>query len=70
MDKEEIQKRVKEEEDYIRSPKNSNSLNKFLMRNPDGVEDNVVARLLVMPEEKVRELYAEAVKMLQEEMED
>lgn len=70
MDKDDIQKKIREEEDYVRSPKCSNSLTKFLVKNPDGVEDNIISRLLMMPEEKVKEVYAEAVKMLQEEMED
>lgn len=70
MDKDEIQRKIKEEEDYIRSPKCSNSLTKFLAKNPDGVEDNVISRLLMMTEEKIKELYAEAVKMLRKDMED
>lgn len=70
MDKDEIQKRIIEEEDYIRSPKNSNSITKFLMKNPDGVEDSVIARLLVMSEESVKKIYEEAVKILRKNMED
>lgn len=70
MDKDEIHKKIVEEEDYIRSPKCSNSLTKFLAKNPDGVEDSVIGRLLMISEEKVRELYAEAVKMLRKNMGD
>lgn len=70
MEKNEVQKRILEDEDYIRCPKCSNSVNKFLMRNPDGAEDSVIARFLMVSEEKVKELYAEAVKMLRKDMED
>ncbi|HXN74867.1 MAG TPA: hypothetical protein VN855_00050 [Candidatus Acidoferrum sp.] len=70
MDKEELQNRIKEEADYIRCPKCSNSLTKFLAKNSEGVEDSVIARLLMTTEEKVRELYAEAVKLLRKNMED
>lgn len=70
MDKEELQRRVKEEDDYIRCPKCSNSITKFLAKNSEGVEDSVIARLLMMTEEKVRELYAEAVKLIRKNMED
>lgn len=69
-DKDDIQRRVEEDEDYIRSPKFSNSLSKFLSKNPDGVEDNVIARLLAMSEEEVEEVYQEAVRMLRAEMEE
>jgi hypothetical protein len=69
-DKEDIKKRVKEDEDYIRSPKFSNSLAKFLAKNPDGAEDSVIARLLSMSEEEVEAIYQEAVNELREEMKD
>lgn len=69
-DKDEVQKRIAEEEDYIRCPKCSNSLTKFVAKNPDGVENNVISRVLAIPEEKVEEIYIEAVKMLQKDMVD
>lgn len=68
--KEDLQKRVLEEEDYIRAPKFSNSLNKFLARNSDGVENATIARLLMIPEEQVEQLHGEAIEMLREEMVD
>jgi hypothetical protein len=70
MDKEDIQKRITEEEDYIRCPKCSNSLTKFLAKNSEGVEDSTIARLLMIPEEKVQEIYEDAVKKLREGMVD
>lgn len=69
-DKDEIKKRVLEEEDYIRSPKFSNSLKKFLAKNDDGVDDSVIARLLSMSEEEVDAIYQQAVQELREEMLD
>lgn len=70
MDKEELQKRVLEEEDYVRAPKFSNSLSKFLARNSDGVENATIARLLMISEEEVEKLHEEAIQMLREEMVD
>lgn len=70
MDKSDIQKRILEEEDYIRCPKCSNSLSKFLSKNPNGVEDAVIGRLLVIPEKEVDEIYKEAVEILKEDMDD
>lgn len=67
-DKDEIKKRVLEEEDYIRSPKFSNSLSKFLAKNNEGVEDSVIARLLSMSEEEVDKVYQEAIQALRKEM--
>lgn len=68
MDKEDILKRVREEEDYIRCPKCSNSLAKFLAKNSEGVENSVIARLLMIPEEQVELLYQDAVQKLRAEM--
>lgn len=67
-DKDEIKKKVMEDEDYIRSPKFTNSLKKFLAKNDDGVESSVIARLLAMPEEEVEKIYQEAVESLRREM--
>lgn len=70
MEKNEIQRRVLEDEDYIRCPKCSNSLNKYLLKNPEGAKDDIIARFLSITEEKVRELYEEAVKILRKDMEE
>jgi len=70
MDRDDISKRVQEEEDYVRCPKCSNSLSKFLAKNPDGVDDTIISRLLMMPEEKIHEIYQEAVKALREKMKE
>ena len=68
MDKIEIQRKIIEEEDYIRCPKCSNSITKFLAKNPEGVDNTVIARLLAIPEEKVEELYEESIEKLREGM--
>lgn len=68
MDKDEIQKKILEEEDYIRCPKCSNSINKFVSKNLEGVDNAAIGRLLMIPEEKVEQIYEEAVKALREEM--
>lgn len=64
----ESQQRVLTEEDYIRAPKYSNSLAKFLTRNSDGVENATIARLLMIPEEQVEQIYQEAIEMLRKDM--
>lgn len=68
MDKDDIQKRIQEDEDYIKCPKCSNSVDKFVAKNPKGVDNAVIGRLLVMPEEKVEEIYEEAVELLKKDM--
>lgn len=70
MDKDEILRRIAEEDDYIRCPKFANSLNKFLAKNPEGVDDKAIARLLMISEEEVAKVYEEAVRKLREKMGD
>jgi NCAIR mutase (PurE)-related protein len=70
MDKDDVQKRILEEEDYIRCPKCSNSIVKFVAKNPDGVENNVIGRLLAMSEEKIEEIYKKAIEILKKGTED
>lgn len=68
MDKDDIMKRILEDDDYIRCPKCSNSVTKFVAKNPEGVENNVIGRLLMIPEEKVEEIYQDAIEMLKKDM--
>ena len=70
MEKNEILKKILEEEDYIRCPKFSNSLNRFTEKNDGGVENSTIARLLMMTEEEVERVYQEAIEQLREDMED
>ena len=69
-DKNELQQKVLNEEDYVRAPKFSNSLAKFVARNSDGVENATIARLLMIPEEQVEKIYEEAIVLLREDMVD
>jgi len=68
VEKSEMLKRIVDDEDYIRCPKFSNSLNKFTQKNSEGIENSTIARLLMMTEEEVEKAYQEAVKMLREQM--
>jgi predicted metallo-beta-lactamase superfamily hydrolase len=70
VEKSEMLKKIIEDEDYIRCPKFSNSLNKFTQKNSEGVENSTIARLLMMTEEEVEKAYQEAVQSLREAMDE
>ena len=70
MDKSEIIKRIQADEDYIRCPKCHNSLVRFMTKNPEGVEDKVIARVLMISEEEVKDIYDKAVSRLRSQMKD
>jgi hypothetical protein len=70
VDKNDIYRKIREEIDYIRCPKCGNSMHKFMAKNPEGVENSTVARLLMIPETEVERIYGEAVRMLRAGMND
>ena len=70
VEKSEMLKKILDDEDYIRCPKFSNSLNKFMQKNSEGVENSTIARLLMMTEEEVEAKYQEAVARIREEMDE
>ena len=65
---EEIVGRVKSEEDYIHHKKFDNSLKKFLVKFPDGIEDYAIARVLGMTTEEVKAIYEEAIVAIRKNM--
>jgi len=60
-------KRILEDPDFIKCAKYNNSLNKYLVAN-ENVEDSAIARLLMLTEEEVEEIYQEAVDLLRQGM--
>jgi len=68
MDKNDIKNKILTEDDYIRSPKFSNSLNKFTAKNPEGVKEEAIAKLLLLTEREVHEIYEETIEILRSRM--
>lgn len=64
VNKEDVKKRIMEEEDYIKSYKFSNSLTKYLSKNNKELDDSAIARLLMIEKYEVEEIYQKAVEML------
>lgn len=66
VEKTEMEKKIKEEEDFIHSPKHQNSLNKFLTKNENPLENGAISRLLLITSEEVEAIYQESVIELQD----
>lgn len=64
INKEDLKKRVLEEEDFIKCPRYFNSLNKYLAKCPEEVDNRTIAKLLLISEEEVEQLYSESVKLI------
>lgn len=67
MSKELTLRRILEEPDFVKCIKYNNSLNKYLAAN-EKIEDSTIARLLMLTEEEVEEIYQEAIDILRQGM--
>jgi len=56
--------RVESEEDYIYCPHSKNSLKVLVQKNPEGVSNERIAKVLMMTEEEVEETYESALEKI------
>lgn len=68
MNKDEQKAKVEIDPDYIYCPSSENSLTKFLAKHPDGVNDEKAAQVLMVPVDKLKKYYDEAIKLIREDM--
>jgi hypothetical protein len=67
-DKAAIKKRIESDEDFIVYPKMGNSVSKLLARYPDGVEDSVILKCLMMTQEEFDAKFQQALQALRKGM--
>jgi hypothetical protein len=70
VDKDETKEKINTIEDFIHAPKHQNSLNKFLAKTENPLENGAVGRLLLLSEEEVETIYQESIETLKKEMLD
>ncbi len=70
VEKDMLKKKILDEDDFIRAPKYSNSLNKFLAKNDRKLDNSAIGRLLLISEEEVEEIYEQSVIELRKGMID
>jgi hypothetical protein len=68
VDKSEMQAKIRTVEDFIHSPKHKNSLENFLAKNENFVENGTIGRLLMMSPDEVEAIYQESIKEFKKEM--
>lgn len=66
---EEKKLKLLEEEDYIDCPKFNNSIRDLINQNPDGVNDELIAKVLNISVEDVEKIYQSAIKKLKNSIE-
>jgi hypothetical protein len=68
VEKNDMEKKIKEDQDFIHAPKYNNSLSKFLIKNDKLLENGAIGRLLLLSEAEVEKIYQESVKELRKVM--
>lgn len=68
MEKSDMEKKIREDEDFIHAPKFGNSLSKLLLKTDTLLENGAIGRLLLLSEKEVEALYQESVLELKKEM--
>lgn len=68
MNRDEEKRKIEEDPDYIYCPSSENSLEKFLTKHPEGVNDDKAAQVLLTTPDKVRKYYEEAVQLIKKDM--
>lgn len=62
----ELRKKIETDEDFVVSPSHKNSLRYFISKNPDGVSNDKIAKLLMISETEVEEAYQSALLKLKD----
>lgn len=68
MTKEEEKNKVELDPDFIYCPSANNSLDKFLSKHPDGVNDEKAAQVLLLTPDKLKKYYDEAIELIRKDM--
>ena len=68
VERSEMEKKIREEEDFIHSPKFGNSMKKFLVKMDTPPENATIGRLLLLSEDEVEKIYQESVIILRQKM--
>lgn len=65
---EEKKRKILEEEDFIDYPKFKNSIKKLIEKYPEGVEDEVISKILHLPKEEVKEKYQISIEKIRKKL--
>jgi hypothetical protein len=70
MERDEMERKIKEDDDFIHAPKFGNSLQKYLAKTDKLLENGAIGRLLLIPPEEVEKIYEESIVELRKGMVD
>lgn len=65
-DKKTIKEKISKDEDFIYCPRLNNSLESLMDKNPDGVDDERIKRVLLIGDEELEDIYESALDKLRD----
>lgn len=66
--REKIKDKIGTEDDFIYCPRLSNSVEQFMKNNPEGADNKKIAKVLLMEEEEVEEIFQSAIRKIRERL--
>ena len=67
-DNKKLKKKILEDEDFIYCPRLGNSLKTLIDKNPDGITNERISKVLLISEEEVEALYKSALEKFRKKM--
>ncbi|HLD91636.1 MAG TPA: hypothetical protein VI911_11615 [Patescibacteria group bacterium] len=67
-DKKKIQDKIEQERDFIYCPRLNNSLKIFMDSYPDGVEDDRIAKVLLLENNEVDNIFMAAIRKIRKKL--
>ena len=63
-----VKDKIYNDEDFIYCPRLGNSLKKLIETNPEGVDDERIAKVLLIEEDEVQSIFESAIKKFRKSM--
>lgn len=60
--------RIMQDEDFVDYPKFKNSIKKIKEKNPDGINDEIIAKILQITPEELETLYSNSLKKIRQHL--
>lgn len=67
-DKDNLKKKILDDEDFIYCPRLANSLERLMEKHPNGLEDERICKVLLMTQEELDETFQSAILKLRESL--
>ena len=65
-DKKVLKEKILQDEDFIYCPRLGNSVEQLLKKNPDGIDEERMSKVLLLTEDEISDIYNKALKKIKD----